>query len=361
MNIKSLPEMQSIATYLRNLSFRKALLGGYDKEEVKESLAQLANMYDDLLARASQKFEEEQEALRSQVAKSAHAAVSDEAARALSESKKAYEELKAKYDELEAQHVAELENLQMEFAAELDRASGSASKIEAAGKQLIARAMTESKKRIDAAEKEAKDTVAAAQREARAIIKDAEDEAKRKASEAQETIDTEVEKIQKSLAEMREQITVGHGEFGGVMGEFFRLVHDIESRDESIRTQVTEFVDSMGSIVDSASRLTQTERVFGNATSAGANDPLAFSTPSDEMWNNWLNSILEQDDSLDEATAAGHNRFAASVTRAKERMEASKAKEGAEKKTGEGDKAKPAPKHASPEAAMFGEVDLEKL
>ena len=355
MNIKSLPEMQSIATYLRNLSFRKALLGGYDKEEVKEALAQLANMYDDLLARASQKFDEEQESLRAQVSKSTHAAVSTEAARALSDANKAYEELKASYDQLQAAHAEELEKLQLEFAAELDRASGSASKIEAAGKQLMARAMAESKKRVDAAEKQATDTVAAAQREARAIVRDAEEQAEKKAAEAQETIDSEVEKIQKSLAEMREQITVGHGEFGGVMGEFFRLVHDIESRDESIRTQVSEFVESMGSIVDSASRLTQTERVFGNATSTGANDPLAFNTPSEDMWNSWLNSILEQDDSLDEATAAGHNRFAASVTRAKERLESAKP---AQPKPAQEE---PAPQHMAPEAAMFPEVDLEKI
>lgn len=299
MDIKSLPEMRAIKSYLSEMEFKKSFLGGYDRGDVEAQISRLVELYDDLLKSANQSFKKEAMDWdrKTQVGM-------EEALRQARE--EASEEVAAGY---EAEYQRRVSEMQEEHQVKNENLKESVALLEKAAKQMYAKAKEESARRIDRANAQAGK-----------IIEQAEEDARRIVSEAQERVNEHSDQARRSLEDLKSHIEYENSQLSGIMVEYARLVEDIRGRDESMRERIDSFYGSMADIIDQTSCLEKGAVRQGSGNSAASDS---------SMWTEWLSSIFDsiREDGEDDATQVGHRRFVASVSDAQKRVVA---KDGAD-------------------------------
>lgn len=292
MDIKALPEMQKLSSYLDGMELKKTFIGGYDRSDVEMHISRIVNMNDALLRKVVSQLEKEQGGTQAENIKGFEEQLQKARKQAAQQA----------VQQLEEEHRQEIAKMQEEHRAKSDNLKKSVTMLEKAAKQMYVKAKEDAAARINRAEEEAD-----------AIIARAEETARRIVEEAQIKVDKQSGELHKSLSDLKSHVEHENAQLSGIMMEYARLVEEIRNRDESMKGRIDSFYNSMADIIEQASRLDpgvdrrRTDRVEATDSS---------------MWSAWLAQVLEsvQDETVEDPTLIGHRRFADSVASAQERL-----------------------------------------
>ena len=293
MNIKALPEMQNLSSYLDSMELKKSFIGGYDRSDVEMHISRIVNMNDALLRKVVAQLEKEQGGTPVE-----NLIGFDER---LQEARK--QAAQQAVQQLEEKHRQTIVKMQEEHRAKSENLKKTVTMLEKAAKQMYVKAKEDAAERIRRAEEEAN-----------AIVVRAEGTAKRIVNEAQIKVDKQSSELRKSLSDLKSHVESEDAQFSGIMMEYARLVEEIRNRDESMKGRIDSFYSSMANIIEHASRL-------DTGVDHRRTDQLEATDSS--MWSAWISQVLDsvENEAAEDPTLVGHRRFAESVASAQERLD----------------------------------------
>lgn len=300
MDINALPEMQKILKFIQNMEFRTTMFGGFKKTDVEENFAEAIRMYEDMTNSVVARYDQRIAELEASLSEVSTAEVSTE-------------EMDRRISELTSTYEQQIAQITEEYEEKNDRLKRSSEAIGRAGQEMYAKVSEDAKKRMQEAEETARRTVAAAQARADALLVEARQRAEEALEEHRLELEADMEKARDSLTDLRKENEDIKAVLAEVTASYTKMLQAANSREAEMTRRLDQLYASMDRALDVASSLGGSDMM----PQAELGEPIAAQVPDASIWNNWLNDVLnsvsEEEDGQEDATTAGHRRFALSI------------------------------------------------